>query len=282
MRLDSTSLTISGAKVTADLEQVLTGLTLDSGAGSVAQLVITASDVAGTIAKSALMSTGTTVTWQGEAWQVGGRSTERGSDNTVTHEFTCRSALARRLRRTFKASAEKKVSPSQWVARRVAAAGGAAVCQPSSKQGTIAQTSGDNRQSELDVIANLASDLDWTWVEWGGRLWFGSRYWAWQGNATGQRTWPITWGKDPSSDAIASSIAVDDDDTESSASGSITVPYALGARMRPWDRISLTGHGRDNGLYLVEKVTFTADTATPISVDVAIPNRPAKKSGSSS
>lgn len=282
MRLDSTSLTISGAKVTADLEQVLTGLTLDAGAGSVAQLVITASDVAGTIAKTALMTTGTTVTWQGEPWQVGGRATERGSDNTVIHEFTCRSTLARRLRATYKASAEKKVSPSQWVTRRVAAAGGVAICQPSSKQGTIAQTSGDNRESELDVIANLAGDLDWTWVEWGGRLWFGSRYWAWQGNATGQRTWPITWAADPASDAISSSLAVDDDDVESRASGSITVPYGLGVRMRPWDRISLAGHGRDNGIYLVEKVTFSADTSSPISVDVAVPNQPSKKSGSSS
>ena len=282
MKLDSTSLTISGGKVSADLEQVLTGLTLDAGAGSVAQLVVTASDVNGIIAKSGLMSTGTTVTWQGQPWQVGGRATERGSDNSVIHEFTCRSTLARKLRRTYKASAEKKVSPSQWVTRRVAAAGGTAICQPSSKQGTIAQTSGDRRESELDVIANLAGDLDWTWVEWGGRLWFGSRYWAWQGNAAGQRTWPVTWGKDPASDAIASSLAVDDDDIESRVSGSITVPYRLGVKMRPWDRISLAGHGRDNGMYLVEKVTFSADTSTPISIDVAVPNRPSKKSGSSS
>lgn len=282
MKLDTTSLILSGARVSADIEAVMTSLTLDCGTATVAQLVVTAADSQGVIARSALMSKGSVVQWRGDSWQVGARAVSRGTDNRILHTFTCRSQLARGLRRTYKASAEKKVSPSQWVQRRVTAAGGTAICQPSSKQGTIAQTSGDQRQSDLDVISNLASDLGWTWVEWGGRLWFGSRHWAWQGNAAGQRLWPVTWATDPASDAIASDITDDGDDTDNAKTGTITVPYDYGVKMRPWDRITVTGHGIDNGIYLVEKITFTADTSTPITIDVAQPNQPTKKSGSSS
>lgn len=282
MNLDTDSLRLAGAKISADISDVLTGLTLDSGSDSVAQLTITASDDKGVISATPLANPGTAVLWRGDTWQVGARTTARGNDNTILHTFDCRSTLARRLRKTYKASAERKVSPSEWVTRRVATAGGVAVCQPSSKQGTIAQTSGDQRQSELDVISSLASDAGWTWVEWAGRLWFGSRHWAWQGNATGQRLWPVTWGTDPASDALATELTVDDDDTDNAATGTITIPYDFGVTMRPWDRISLTGHGVDNGIWLIEKVAFTADSTTPITVDVSQPHRPAKKSGSAS
>ena len=281
MTLDTDSLRLAGAKLTVDLTNVLVSLTVDCGTEQVAQLTIQASDDKGVVTRTALATPGTSVLWRGDTWQVGARTTERGSDNTILHTFDCRSTLARRLRKTFKASAEQKVSPSQWVTRRVTAAGGTAVCQPSSKQGTIAQTSGDQRQSELDVIASLASDAGWTWVEWAGRLWFGSRHWAWQGGATGQRLWPVTWATSAASDALDSSITVDDDDTDNFATGSITVPYDYGVKIRPWDRVSLTGHGVDDGIYLVEKVSFTGDQVTPITVEVAQPHRPAKKSGSS-
>ena len=281
MTLDTDSLRLAGSKLTADISDVLTALTLDTGTGSVAQLTITASDDKGVITGTALATPGTAVLWRGDTWQVGARTTERSSSNTTLHTFDCRSTLARMLRRTFKASAERKVSPTEWITRRVATAGGIAICQPSSKQGTIAQTSGDQRQSELDVISSLCSDQGWEWVEWAGRLWCGSRHWAWQGGATGQRMWAVTWGADPATDAISSQITVDDDDTDNVRSGSIAVPYDFGVRIRPWDRISLAGHGVDNGIYLVEKVQFTADSTSPISVEVAQPHRPVKKSGSS-
>lgn len=280
MRLDTDSLRLAGATITADISDVLTTLTVDYGTDSVAQLTISASDDRGIIARTALMTPGTAVLWQGDTWQVGARTTARGSDATILHTFDCRSTLARGLRRNFKASAEKKVSPSEWITRRVAAAGGTATCQPSSKQGTIAQTSGDQRQSELDVIGSLCSDQGWSWIEWGGHLIAGTRYWAWQGNA-GLRLWPVTWDRKASSDAIASEITVDDDDTDNVASGTVTLPYDYGVKLRPWDRLSLSGFGVDDGIYLVEKVALSADTTSPISVDVTQPRLPAKKSGSS-
>lgn len=281
MTLDTSTLTIATAKISADISDVLTSLQLDATADSVAQLTIEAADNQGTIGRSPLMTTGTTVTWMTETWQVAAITTTWGEDATVAHSFDCRSRLARALRRTYKASAEKKVSPSEWVTRRVTAAGGIAICQPSSKQATIAQSSGKDKQSELDVIANLASDQEWSWCEWGGRLWFGSRYWAWQGHATGQRLWPVTRRVDTASDALSLEVTEDSDTTDNILTGTLTLPYDYARRIRPWDRIELAGHGKRNGTYLVDGVSINADGSTPISLTLSVPHVPTKKAGSS-
>lgn len=275
---DLSVVTLAGGKLTADLTEAITAVTLDYPTGSVAQLVVTALDAAAVL-RSALVVPGSTLTWRGEPWQVGGVGTTWGDDATIARAVTCRSSLARGLRRTYKASAEQKVSPSDWVRRRVRAAGGRAVCQPSSKRGTIAQTTGDDPQSELDVVANLAGDADWDWVEWGGRLWFGSRYWAWSGGATGQRTWAATWRKSEGTDALNAELTRDDDDTDNVWSGSITFPYAYGHRIRPWDLITPAGFGNVPQL-LVEQVSITADGVSPVTVQVARPVKPRKKKGS--
>lgn len=280
MKLDTSTLTIGNAKASADLSEVLTSLQVDATADSVAQLTIEAADNQGTLSRSALMTPGTTVTWMTDTWQVAAITTTWAEDATVLHSIDCRSRLARALRRTYKASAEKKVSPSEWVTRRVAAAGGTAICQQSSKQGTIAQSSGKDKQSDLDVIANLASDQEWSWCEWGGRLWFGSRYWAWQGKATGQRLWTITRRSDPATDALSVEVTEDSDTTDNILTGTLTMPYDFGRQVRPWDRISLQGHGKRNGIYLIDGVSITADGTTPVSLTIAQPHLPTKKAGS--
>lgn len=275
---DLSAVTLSGGKLQADLTEAINAITLDYSTGSVAQLVVTAQD-ASAVLRSALVVPGSSLTWRGEPWQVGGVASAWGTDATIARTVTCRSRIARGLRRTYKVSAERKVSPSEWVRRRVQAAGGTAVCQASSKRATIAQTSGDEPQSELDVVANLAGELDWDWVEWGGRLWFGSRYWAWSGLATGQRTWAATWRKSEGTDALSADLAVDDDDTDNHRSGSITLPYAYGSQIRPWDLIQPTGFG-SMPLLLVEQVSITADGVSPVTVQVAQPVRPRKRKGS--
>lgn len=279
---DTAALRLSGTKLTADLDAAITGITVQSSEGSVANLSVTSADPAGVLMKSAFAKTGTTVTWYDDTWQVAGLTTRWGSDNTIEHSIDCRSSLARQLRKRYRASVEKKVSPSEWVARRVRSAGGVAVCQPSSRQATIAQTSGAQRQSELDVIADLASQAEWSWVEWGGRLWFGSRHWAWSGNASGQRLWPVTRASNPASDHIEAEISQDDDDTANRASGTVTVPYGYGVRIRPWDRLQLSGYGNRDGIYLVDQVSIEADLVRPIQLGISRPRPPAKKSGSAS
>ena len=276
--LDTETLAIAGRSASAGLADVLVSMTLDASAGSVAQLSITAKDEGSVL--SSLATTGAAVTWQGQAWMVGAVTRSRGSDNVVLVTMECRSTLAKKLRRIYRASAEAKVSPSEWVARRVKSAGGLAACQPSSRQSTIAQMGGNDRQSVLDVIASLAGDLGWDWCETGGRLIFGSRYWAWTGVPAGQKSWPVTWATSPASDALSIEVTSDDDDTDNARSGTIVVPYASGVRMQPWDRVRLAGSGVDDGMYLIDSLSVTADLVTPVSIQVSRPRQPAKKAGS--
>lgn len=276
---DLTAVTLASGTLTADVADAVTEVTLDYGTDTVAQLTITVTDPKAALPRS-LTTPGTALTWQGEPWQIAARSSAYGSDATLLRTFTARSTLARALRRRYKASAEKKVSPTDWVTRRVIQASGRATCQPSAKQGTIAQPSGRDRQSDLDVIANLASDLQWSWVEWGGRLFFGSRHWAWQTGPTG-RTWPVTWRRDDTTDALTADLTEDDDDTDNYLTGSLELPYRFGKKVRPWDRLQTAGLGVP-GLLLVEQVQITADGTSNVRIQVAQPRPPAKKAGSSS
>lgn len=280
MSLSLDRLVVRGGRVRADVASAVTALTVDASAGTVAQLTIDLDD-GGVLASSGLADVGGTVTWDGDPWQVAASTTTWSAEATVAHRVDCRSRLARALRRTYRASAERQVSPSDWVARRVAAAGGVAVCQPSAKRSTIAQTSGDERQSELDVIESLASDLGWTWVEFGGRLLFGSAHWAWTTGPAGQKTWPATWRRNPATDVQSAEITADDDDTETIATGTATLPGSVGDRVRPWDLLRLTGFGNRDGNYLVTGVSRSADPATPTSVQLAQPRRESTKAGSS-
>ena len=281
MSLDLSTFRVRGDTLAADLTAAMTTLSFDGGAGAVAQLTANVLDADGVFLRSALATPGSDVTWRDDAWQVGAVTTEWTDDNRILHQLTCRSALARGLRRKRQASVETRVSPSEWVARRIAQRGGIAICQPSSRQSTIAQASGNERPSDLDMIANLGSDLGWTWVEWGNRFWFGSRHWAWTGGATGQRTWSITRNVSDRSDAVAARLGIDDDDTENTGTGTVTVPYALGVRIRPWDLLNITQRGPRSGTWLVDKISFPADAHTPIQLEVSQPRRPAAKAGSS-
>jgi hypothetical protein len=276
---DLDAITLAGGKLTADIVDAVTEVKIDYSTDTVAQLTLTVSD-AKAVLPAVLLTAGTALTWLGEPWQVAARSSVYGSDATLLRTFTARSALARALRRRYKATVEKKVSPSQWVTGRATTAGGRVTCQASAKQSTIAQPSGRDRQSDLDVIANLASDLQWSWVEWDGRLFFGSRHWAWQTGPTG-RSWPVTWIRDETTDVLSADLAVDDDDTDNAVTGTLELPYRFGRKVRPWDRLQPTGLGV-SGLLLVEQVSITADGASPVQVQVSQPRPPAKKAGSSS
>lgn len=279
--IDLDRIRIAGAKVSAQIADALTALTVEYSVDAVGQLTLTAADPQGTLLRSGLASVGTTVTFDADPWQVGAVGAHWGQDNTRSHELTCRSRVGRHLRRQYKASVERKVSPSDWVRRRVAAAGGTAVCQASSKQGTIAQTSGKDRQSDLDVVASLAGDLEWSWVEYADRVYFGSRYWAWGGGLAGQKDWKATWARSDATDLLAADLAVDDDDDTDRATGTVTFPYDRGVLLRPWHRIQLAGLGTQyDGWWLVGNVTIAADLTSPITVDVARPRPPAKKTGS--
>lgn len=272
---------IAGNKLRADLSDVITEIALDFQAGSVAELALTAADPTGRLDGSPLAALGTTVTMTDDpqgSWEVGSIDAVYGAG--IVWTYRCRSKLAKNLRQRFKTSAETKVSPTEWVTRKVREAGGRTIAQPSQKRIAIGQGGKQDRQSVLDVIGDLAGELEWAWVEHGGVLYFGDPYWALTG---GPRlpTWPVTWKKNPASDATALQVNLSDDDTESRGTLDLTLPHAYGRRVRPWHRIQLADAGRYSGTWLVQSVSYLDDDVSLVDVSCTLPRKPAKKGGSS-
>lgn len=260
----------------ADLAEIVTSIAVDYGTDQVAELTVTMIDPGEKLTRLAANSTGAFLTFDGDRWQIGSVEatlTEFGSELMIR----ARDPLAKQLRTTYKTSGEKKVSPGDWVKRRVALAGGTAIVQPSSKRGTIAQS---KNESVLDIIGSLAGDLEWSWVAHTGRLWFGSRYFAWQGKLGSLPTWVVSWKENPASDALSASWTVSDDDVENNGDLELEVPYEHGKRLRPWHRIQSTIPGAA-GVWLIEEVGITHDGFTPVNVRVSRPKKPSPKAGSS-
>lgn len=274
-------LRVTSNKIRADIAALITDITLDYAPGQVAELSITATDPTGRLDSTPIANLGTQVTRSDDPsakWEVGSIDAEYGAG--ILWTYRCRSRLAKNLRRRFKVGAEKEVSPTEWVTRRVKEEGGAVVAQKSSKRVAIGQGGKENRQSTLDIIADLAGELEWGWVEYDQVVYFGDPYWALQGGP-GLPTWPVTWKRDPASDALAITVNLSDDDTEIAGAADIALPNRYGRRLRPWHRVTLADVGRYSGTWLVDSVTFRDDDYSPVDVSLTIPRKPSKKGGSS-
>lgn len=268
MSLDVTSLRIAGSTNVADVLAVLTAMDLDASAGEVPQLTLTVSDDAGTLLRRpGILSTGAAVQWRGRDWQVASIATRAGDDNTIRHEFAARAPLARALRSKTDPGIRQGISPSAWVAAKVKGA----VTQPSNPRKVIGQRGGKRAQRTLDVIADLASDLDWSWCVRDGLLLFASRKWVLDTGPAPTKFWDLRFDAEGLLDL---DLAIDEDDDVNRASGSVRLAYDAGIDIQPWDRIRLTGAGRYDGPWLVEAVKASGDTTEPVELDLAWPRKP--------
>lgn len=268
-------LSIPGKKQ-ADLAELVQSIEVTYTADQMAELTIIVMDPLHKLTGSPLAAIGTVITFDGSSWQVGAIDAELLEWGSLL-TYRCRDPLAKGLRKTYKTSAEQKVSPGDWVTRRVKLAGGRITVQPSSKRATISQS---KSQSVLDVISSLASDLDWSWVSYAGRMIFASRYYAWQGKV-GLPAWKVSWKANAATDALTATWSDSDDNAENRAELEISLPYDFGIKLRPWHRIVSTIPGA-KATYLVEEVTITYDGVSPVEIRCTIPKPPGPKAGSSS
>lgn len=261
----------------ADLAEAVLEITANYSVSQLCELTISLVDPNAKITRAATALIGTRITFDGQPWQVGTAEstlTEAGAFLTLR----ARDPLAKNLRKKYRTSAEKKVSPGQWVTGRVTAAGGTAIVQPSSKRGTIAQS---KNQSVLDVITSLAGDLEWDWTSYDNTFRFGSSYVAWQGGIGSASTWRVTWKTNPATDALSAIWSSSDDDTAVLAELNIELPYDAGKRLRPWHLLFSTIPGAV-GTWLVVDVAITHDGVTPVQIKAQQPKKPSPKPGSSS
>lgn len=267
---------LSGQKLRADLTELVTEVTRDYGRGSVAQMTLRAVDPTGLLRNTPLAALGTTVTLSDEAkasFEVGAIDADFRSQ-AIVWDYQCRSTLARRLRNKYRVGAEQKVSPSEWVTKRVTEEGGTVVTQPSPYRVAIGQAKGEDAQSTLDVISSMASEMRWDWAEVDGTFYFCDPYWVLNGNAN-TRVWPVTYNLNERTDARALQVSLSDDDTESAGSLDLTLSHGNGTQIRPFDRIRLNAGSRYDGLWLVDSVGYTDDTVSEVDVTCSRPRRPA-------
>lgn len=273
-------LRVAGKKIKAELAEVVNEVAVDYATDSLSELKVVAADPTQRLVRTQLATFNTEVTLDDEKWSVGSVEATFAGDEQSTITIAARSPLARRLRRRYKVSDTKKVSPSQWVTARVKSAGGVAVCQPSSKQLDISQRGGDQRQSELDVIGDLAGELEWSWTEHSNTFYFGSRHWAWKGGAS-TPTWRVTWKKSDATDAVTMTWSVSDDNAEDFANLDMELPYLAGERLRPWHRLLLSGAGIADGVWLIDSVAVKHDGVSRVVIAASQPRKPSPKPGSS-
>jgi len=276
-KLPEVSKLVMPGRQATELAELVTKIEVNYTTGSVSELAVTLLDPGKDLTRIAASSIGDVLRFNDDPWQIGAVDATLSATGTEL-SFRAREPIAKRLRKTYKTSAEKKVSPSEWVANRVKAAGGIAITQPSSKKTTIAQS---KNQSVLDVINDMASELEWNWTCYGGKLIFGSRFYAWQGKFNKLSTWAVTWMTNPDSDAVSLSWADSDDNSENRAELECEMPYEYGRQLRPWHRLQVTAPGAA-GLWLVEDVAITHDGFTPVQIRATRPKKPSPKAGSSS
>ena len=269
------SLIIPG-KSAADLSDVITQIVTSYAVDQLCELTIDLVDPGNKLTKSPLAARGTVIDFLSETWKVGSLDTtltESGASITMR----ARDELAKAMRSTYKTSAEKKVSPSDWVRGRVRIAGGTVFTQPSAKTGTIAQS---KSQTVLDVVTNLANDLDWSWVSYCGIFAFASRYYVWSEGIGSLPTWQLTWKKQQPTDALEASFVESSDDTTNVATLDCSMTYEAGKSLRPWHRLVSTLPGAE-GTWLIDTVTVTHDGTTPVRISASKPHTPRPKPGSS-
>lgn len=268
--LGDNSFTLNGKRFTADLEQAVASVSLDLTVEEVSQVTLSLLDPDGKLTGRDLRKA--TLGWDGAVWDISASSLQAAAGSI---ELAARSVLGRRMRRTYRVVGEHKVNADEWIVRWVTALGGVAVVQKTGKRAVLPE---DTDQSVWDVLGAVCSDLGWSFVEYGGRVWAGSRMWAYDGGPD-LPTWPVTWKTDAATDLLDASPALTHDDPDRLGSCDMVLRWEQGRRLRPWHLLDLSGLGIYDGRWLAEGVQIPNDGTSPVTVSCIRPRRKSEKTG---
>lgn len=254
-------------------DDILGDITVNYTIGQAGELTVALTDTKGQMTRSVLANTGTSIVTEDGSWEVGGIKQANISDTAVSWDVRARSELARKLRKA-KAEKAKGIRSTTWATARVKAAGGQCLTQPSERKAAVDPGSDD---TVIDVLDSLASDLGWAWTEWDGTVLFMDPWWAWTEQPAYLPMWAVTWADRADTDASALETDLDDDDTATFGTGSLSLPYAYGRQLRPMHTVDLRGDnlkGKRAGTWLITSVAWTANRPeAPVSVGIARPRK---------
>ena len=265
----------------ADITDAIGVATFDYRTGAVPEFTFDAVDRDRKLSRRGLLREGTTLTLEGDVWQVAAvERSYKGDDIWLT--FTARSRLSRRLRNmtgkrtTGRPPAGVDHRASQEGRRQ---GGRRTRCRPNADRAKPGQT-------VLDVIASIASDTGVEWVEVDGVIYVGTPWWAFTEDL-GLPTWNVRLdGKLPQLDT-GNALAMLDfssrssaDDRKNAAEAQLVVESRRGSRVRPWHLVNvLKADDADNGDWLVSGVGFD-EVSGSASIDLLRPLKSSPKKAS--
>ena len=265
LRLGAEQFTLTGKTAATTLTGAVTSLGLDLQAEQVAQLALVVTDPALLLTDTDWR--GAVLGWDNADWDLSAVSLSAAA---TAHTLAARSRLARRMRRTYRVVGEHKARPATWITRWVTGLGGHAVVEPSSRRAVLPE---GTDQSLWDALAGLCADLGWSFVEYGGTVRAGSRWWAYT-NPDLTVTWPVSWRSDPVTDLLDADVALSDDDPAYTGTAALTLRRDQAVKIRPWHLTRLAGLGVYDGDWLVEAVSIPDDPTEPAQLTCTKP-RPA-------
>lgn len=267
--LGDDTFTLNGKRITADLEGLVTSTSLDMGVEQVAQVSLVVVDPREQLLRKDWR--GSRLGWDGATWDISAVDIAAAA---YTTNLSARSWLARRMRRTYRVVGEHKVGPDEWIVRWIKSLGGKAIVEKTSKRGVIPAS---KDQSLWDALSGLCGDVGWSFTEYAGIVYAGSRMWAFDGG-TGLPTWPVTWKTAERSDALDVGGSLTDDDPDNRGTAEFVLRWENGRKIRPWHRIQLDGLGIYDGLWLAESVQTPNDGTSTVSVSASRPRKQAQTS----
>lgn len=249
-----TTLLLDGKRLDARIEAAITDGTRERTMDGSSSLQLGLRDPARVILRSAIARSGALLTLEGEAWALAGVSLS-GSQLQLTFEAEAAAWLAR-FDKPRKVAA-RRMTRAQFAASLCHEAG-VRMVGPDAKRRAIAnenrrlawQRGGADtgREDSWEALGRLASDVSWRRFVRGGALWFVPDAQLMDGRLVA-RLGPSTLGVD--------GVDFDLDVGKRAAGASVSGESRALAKLRPGDRVALSGLGPADGDWLVSTTSET-------------------------
>jgi len=273
-------LELRGSKLTARVAEAAIGLSLDFSADEVSQVEITFLDPGFKIWAMGILSKGNTGTWRGWPMVITAYKINSGAEQITV---TMRSKVANELRKERVPDIWSGQSGAEWLADRVAKAGGVALCEQDATRPTITKSQTDTRpESDWDVGKRISAEVGMLFFEVAGIVIRAHASWIVE-RFPPVATW--TWGKDDF--LVDAQVSADEDNDLAKIDPveiTVTVLASIAAQCRPGHPIRWAGLPGTEGVYLTTSVHVEAGEPTgevvlrtPVDPDVS--SSPDSKSG---
>lgn len=274
---------LRGDKLLSRVEEATVTATIDLSLDAVSQLVVTYQDPTLTTLNKRVVHKGARLAF--DQWEFVVAAIDLGeADGVPRVTVTARSRLAQRLRRDRGPLVQANVSPTTFLERLVRKAGGKFVGQPSPSQKNVARLDASPdagadavAESTWDAAVRLAQELGYVVFEDRGTVHFGKPTWLLARGTRRIVRYPTASPQDPREReplGHVPTVRTSDDDEKHRVTGSVPVAQRHAAEFVPGTRLTLRGVPQFEADYLVRKVSYALDGASPVTVEFETPVDP--------